>query len=111
MERVTFPRGEADRVLSLLLSGDRFEVLAQTRFDDQRAAFVLGRLGWTWGHFFRSAFCSLSPAPPDDLALEISHLDAHGPWHGRNLFRGADRKIEEEIAAHMLASLPGARVA
>ncbi len=110
MQKVVFPRIGAENALSLLLSGDRFEILAQAGFHEHgAAAFVIGRFGWSWGHFFRAAFCSLSPSSQNEVTLEVSYLDVQRQWHGRNLFRGIDSRIEEEIADYALANIHHAR--
>ena len=112
MRKVIFPRTQAQPALSLLLSGGRFEVLEQTRSQSgDFAAFVLGRFGWSWGHFYRAAFCSLSPGSVDQLSLAITYLDVQKQWHGKNLFRGCDRGIEDEIAEYALAGIQGAKTA
>ena len=112
MKTVTFPAEEVTTAHSLLLSGHRFEVLAEARsHDDRFAAFVLGRFGWSWGHFFRAAFCTLSQGTLNHVSLSISYLDAQRPWHGRNLFRASDQAIEHKIATYALAAIRGARLA
>jgi hypothetical protein len=110
MQRLTFPRGEIATVLETVLSDRTFEVLAQSRFlEAESAAFVLGRFGWSWGHFYRAAFCAIHPWGREEAALEITFLGAQRQWHGGNLFRESDRRIEDEIAGYLLANIAGAR--
>jgi hypothetical protein len=112
MRNVAFPTAETGRALALLLSGERFEVIAEARSPEDRfAAFVLGRFGWSWGHFYRAAFCSLSPPSGNQVFLTITYLDVQRQWHGRNLFRASDQGIEDDIAAYALASINGAQTA
>ena len=110
MRKIVFPRTRLDSALSLLLSGGRFEVLAQANSKEATfAALVLGRFGWSWGHFYRSAFCSLMGGEADEVTLAISYLDVQRQWHGRNLFKGSDRGIEDEIADYALTGIYGAK--
>lgn len=112
MKKVIFPQSEAKRALSLLGSGEKYEVLAQAALkENDLAAFVLGRFGWSWGHFYRVAFCSVSRSGENEVTLEISHLNVQRPWHGVNFFRRIDSKIEDEIADYALANIHGAKVA
>src|SRR3972149_7144548 len=81
MRKIVFPRTRLDSALSLLLSGGRFEVLAQANSKEATfAALVLGRFGWSWGHFYRSAFCSLMGGEADEVTLAISYLDVQRQW-------------------------------
>ena len=112
MRKLAFPSAELKGALSLLLSGGRFEVLAQAGSGEADfAAFVLGRFGWSWGHFYRAAFCSVSPSGANEVNLAITYLDVQRQWHGRNLFKGSDRGIEDEIADYALVGIRGAKPA
>ena len=111
MKEVLIPKSEAKRVLSLLRSGETFEVLAQTSPEENSfAAFVLAKFGWSWGHFSRAAFCSLSAHEEHEVVLKISHLNVQKLWHGRNFFRRIDESIEEEIAEFVLAHIEAIKV-
>ena len=109
MPKVAFPTSEVKSALALLLSGERYEVLARSTFGEHDAAFVLGRFGLSWGHFFRAAFCTVSSLGQDEVTLEVSYLDVQRQWHGRNIFRGGDIGIEEEIADYALTNIHHAK--
>jgi len=111
MKKVILSQSNTENALSLLDSKQKFEVLAKTIFNEKGMAdFVLGRFGWSWGHFYQAAFCNLSPNGENEVILKISHLNVQRQWHGRNIFRYIDSKIEEEIAGYILANIPSAKI-
>lgn len=110
MKTVEYPREKGRELIDLLNSGNEFQVLEKLVHGDTIAAYVLcGHTGFTWGHFYRAAFCSVYPQGDDTIVLSISHLNIQKAWYGSNLFRLADRRIEDQVLEYVSQQIPGGR--
>ncbi|HET7011322.1 MAG TPA: hypothetical protein VFI11_11140 [Anaerolineales bacterium] len=108
MRTLRMPSQRLPVLLDLLGSGSVFEVLASIPGQSLPASFVLHKFGLSWGHFSRSAFCSITEAGSQEIELRISHLNVPRAWHGKNLFRASDQTIESEIAEYVESNIPDA---
>ena len=62
MKRIEYPIEKGGELINLLNGEEKFKVLAELVIGDSLAAYVLcGHAGFTWGHFFRAAFCTICP--------------------------------------------------
>lgn len=110
MRTIEFPKEKAKELNDLLNSGSEFQVLERLVHKDTVAAYVLcGHTRFTWGHFYRAAFCSLYPRADDTIVLSISHLNFQKTWYGLNVFRFADRKIEDQVFEYISQHIGGGR--
>lgn len=111
MRKLTYSRDQGAELIDLLNRQDEFQVLEKLVHGDSIAAYVLGESSWrTWGHFHRAAFCCVVPEGDDFVILSIAHLNIQKGWHGANLFRFADRKIEDHIYDYVNDHLPGGSI-
>lgn len=110
MRKLEFTIEKGRELIELLNRGDKFEVLESLIQGDTVAAYVLGgHTAFTWGHYYRAAFCSISPHGEENIVISISHINIQRAWHGSNLFRSADSKIEDQIADYLSQQIPGGR--
>ena len=109
MKRLAYSKEKGTALIDLLDHQDKFEVLEKLVQRETFAAYVLRESGWTWGHFYRAAFCCVVPEGDDSIVFSITHLNIQKAWHGVNLFKSADMKIEEHIYDYVLNHLSGGR--
>ncbi|MCK4341540.1 MAG: hypothetical protein KAY37_07455 [Phycisphaerae bacterium] len=99
-------RGQISRVIGILEDGGPFDVLDKMVHGQEAAAFVLRGHTWlTLGHFDRAASCALRLTGGNEAELRITHLNVPRMWYGVNLFRGSDRKIEDQIRDYILSNV------
>ena len=111
MRSLRIPNTKANQLLTLLGSGERFEVIDKLVSDTSvPAVFVLcghvRRL--TWGHIYRSAFVAVTAADDNTVDVRVSHLNVQRQWHGSNIFRWGDSKIVDELCAYIREAIPDA---
>jgi hypothetical protein len=109
MKCFRFPQEQAGEVTALLSANSQFEVLDKSDSNSLPASFVLlGKKFSTFGHFYCAAFCVLQSVDHATIELRISYLDVQRAWHGFNLFRSSDGKIEDQIAKYVQKHFPSA---
>jgi len=110
MRTLEYPIEKARELIDLLNGENEFQVLEKLVHGDTFAAYVLcGHAGFTWGHFYRAVFCSVYPRGDDTIVVSISHLDIQKAWYGSNLFRIADRRIEDQVLEYVSQHIRGGR--
>ena len=110
MRKLVYSRDKGPELVDLLNRQDEFQVLEKL-VQGNTAVYILCESTWrTWGHFRRAAFCCVVPDGDDALVLSIVHLNIQKAWHGVNLFRSADRKIEDHICDYVYGCLAGGRM-
>ena len=110
MRKLEFPKDKGRFLIDLLSSEDKFTVLERLVIGDTIAAYVLcGHKAFTWGHFYRAAFCSVAPESEGKIVVTVSHLNLQRAWHGLNLFRFQDKQIEGEVADYIVHKIPGGK--
>src|SRR5437870_12658500 len=109
MRKLVYSRDKGAELIELLNRQDEFHVLEKL-VQGNTAAYILCESTWrTWGHFHRAAFCCVAPEGNDSLVIGISHLNIQKAWHGINLFRSADRRIEDHIYDYVHSRALGGR--
>jgi hypothetical protein len=107
VKQLEYPKPKGIEIIALLNRQEEFRVMEKLVQGETVAAYVLCESSWSWGHFHKAAFCSLLPSGSNSLVLSIVHLNVQKAWHGINLFRSADRKIEDHIYEYLRDHLPG----
>lgn len=110
MKRIEYPIERGGELINLLKGEEKFKILGELVVGDSLAAYVLcGHTGFTWGHFYRAAFCAICPVGENKIVLSISHLDIEKTWYGVNIFSRSDRTIEDQILQYVSQRIPDGR--
>jgi len=110
VQRIEYPIERGRELINLLNGEEKFKILGKLAIGDSLAAYVLREHAlFTWGHFYRAAFCTISPAGEHKIVLSISHLNVQKTWYGASIFRRSDRRIEDHILEFVSQHLPDGR--